>query len=208
MEEKMDRNKTQHVEDKIIRSAMRLFAKNGFYKTDMVKIAQASSLSRFCLYRYFPSKKSIIFAALRKASNRCDTLVFKFRSDMINPNVHVIDQFFEQVQTYLDEYYLYHVALFILDAELWSTKFQQIQSALDDYVGRWNLTFYWLFSCLRDKDQTVYHSEECFELFIKNMQNCFYLPSSVGNSVEHGLLEIKRFCEARLGNNNLSLNNE
>jgi AcrR family transcriptional regulator len=55
---------------KIIASALRLFSKQGFYKTTMRDIADALEISEGTLYNHFPSKMSLATAAISHVTGK------------------------------------------------------------------------------------------------------------------------------------------
>lgn len=53
------RTKEQHTREKIINCALRIFAKEGFFKTTVADIAQATGIAKGTLYLYFKDKASL-----------------------------------------------------------------------------------------------------------------------------------------------------
>ncbi|ADW68221.1 TetR/AcrR family transcriptional regulator [Granulicella tundricola] len=55
--------KAQRSRDRIVAEAMTLFSRNGFEPTTMESIAEAADVSPSTLYRYYPTKDSIVLAS-------------------------------------------------------------------------------------------------------------------------------------------------
>ena len=53
------RTKNKHTREEIIENALRIFAKEGFFKTTVADIAQATGIAKGTLYLYFKDKASL-----------------------------------------------------------------------------------------------------------------------------------------------------
>ena len=60
------RTKEQHTREKIINCALRIFAKEGFFKTTVDDIAQAAGLAKGTLYLYFKDKASLYVSVIEE----------------------------------------------------------------------------------------------------------------------------------------------
>jgi AcrR family transcriptional regulator len=60
----------QRRREAILKQAAQLFAKHGFADTDVQWIADALSISKGTIYRYFPSKEKLFLAAVQRGVNR------------------------------------------------------------------------------------------------------------------------------------------
>jgi AcrR family transcriptional regulator len=69
--------KAQRNRERILNEALALFRKNGYEPTTMESIAGAAELSPSTLYRYFPTKDSIILAPFRTFSDRFSEIFAK-----------------------------------------------------------------------------------------------------------------------------------
>jgi len=58
------RKKAQNIEKKILKAALRVFAKRGYFKTTVDEIAKAAHLAKGTLYLYFEDKESLYVAML------------------------------------------------------------------------------------------------------------------------------------------------
>lgn len=59
-----DENRTSRRRDEILHTATHIFAQNGYTKTDLQVVADALQISKGTIYRYFPSKRELFFAAV------------------------------------------------------------------------------------------------------------------------------------------------
>jgi len=60
----------QSLEEKIVRSASRLFARKGFHTCTMRDIATAARVSTGAIYHYFPSKEDVYLAIVQREYRR------------------------------------------------------------------------------------------------------------------------------------------
>ena len=60
------RTKNKHTREKIINCALRIFAKEGFFKTTVDDIAQAAGLAKGTLYLYFKDKASLYVSVIEE----------------------------------------------------------------------------------------------------------------------------------------------
>ncbi|MGB3341167.1 MAG: TetR/AcrR family transcriptional regulator [bacterium] len=60
------RTKEQNTREKIINSALRIFAKEGFFKTTVDDIAHAAGLAKGTLYLYFKDKASLYISVIEE----------------------------------------------------------------------------------------------------------------------------------------------
>ena len=60
------RTKEQHTREKIINCALRIFAKEGFFKTTVADIAQATGIAKGTLYLYFKDKASLYVSVIEE----------------------------------------------------------------------------------------------------------------------------------------------
>jgi TetR/AcrR family fatty acid metabolism transcriptional regulator len=60
------RTKEQHTREKIINCALRIFAKEGFFKTTVADIAQAAGIAKGTLYLYFKDKASLYVSVIEE----------------------------------------------------------------------------------------------------------------------------------------------
>lgn len=69
MESKREQNK-KDCQERILRSSMKLFKKNGFDETLISDVARKAGISRATLYNYFPSKDSLLLGIAQKELTR------------------------------------------------------------------------------------------------------------------------------------------
>ena len=62
--------KAERSRERIVTEAMTFFARNGYEETTMEQIAEAADLSPSTLYRYFPTKDSIVLASFTSNTAR------------------------------------------------------------------------------------------------------------------------------------------
>lgn len=60
------RIKNKHTKEKIIKHALRIFAKEGFFKTTVADIAQATGIAKGTLYLYFKDKASLYVSVIEE----------------------------------------------------------------------------------------------------------------------------------------------
>lgn len=58
----------ENVREKILKSALEIFAKKGYRDTSMVEVSRRASISAGNIYRYFPDKKALYEAAVPQDS--------------------------------------------------------------------------------------------------------------------------------------------
>ena len=94
----------QTVQDKIVKTAIELFSKNGYRNTKMNDIARIMGISKGKLYLYFQSKEDLFYAACRSY----DQLLYK-DNDIYYQNVSDISEYFGKIYDHeislLKQYY-------------------------------------------------------------------------------------------------------
>jgi len=81
----MGRKKTD-LEDRILASASRLFYKEGYCNTGIVKIIEEANTNKPTFYRYFESKESLAKRYLQLKASQAEELVSKIAADSKNIN--------------------------------------------------------------------------------------------------------------------------
>lgn len=59
----------------VLEAARRCFARDGFHATTMADVVRESALSAGAVYRYFPSKASLVLASAHGATGRADEIL-------------------------------------------------------------------------------------------------------------------------------------
>lgn len=94
----------QTVQDKIVKTAIELFSKNGYRNTKMNDIARIMGISKGKLYLYFQSKEDLFYATCRSY----DQLLYK-DNDIYYQNVSDISEYFGKIYDHeislLKQYY-------------------------------------------------------------------------------------------------------
>lgn len=60
------RTKNRNIKEKIIRNALKIFAKEGFFKATVADIAQATGVAKGTLYLYFKDKSSLYVSVIEE----------------------------------------------------------------------------------------------------------------------------------------------
>lgn len=93
----------QSLEEKIVRSAARLFARKGFHTCTMRDIATAARVSTGAIYHYFPSKEDIYLAIVHREYRRRKEMIESKRLE--NPSTEdlvrsAVSLLFEMAEEY------------------------------------------------------------------------------------------------------------
>ena len=86
------RNIEEHVRkqtNRILDEAIRIFRKRGYQGTDMGQIAQAVGLARNSLYRYYPSKDSILLACLERDMQPAMERLARLKDQVTDPRERI-----------------------------------------------------------------------------------------------------------------------
>jgi AcrR family transcriptional regulator len=84
---------------KILNSALELYATNGYHNTTVDQIAKNAGLSVGVAYRYFGNKKELLLAALEYAFSNIEKLSGTDHEDVFNGNLSQSLAVFEKIHT-------------------------------------------------------------------------------------------------------------
>ncbi len=74
--------KSAKTREHVFRTAIDLFAQNGYQETSLRDIAKAADVSTRTLYRYFPSKSDLLFYIRRNSQEHLRSLIENLSDDM------------------------------------------------------------------------------------------------------------------------------
>ncbi len=89
----------------ILLSALKLFAKQGYYNTKIADIAKYLDISVGSIYSYFPSKKSIAKAALKFVTHKIASILKEINQKDISQKEKIylfVKEYFEMVDEFPD----------------------------------------------------------------------------------------------------------
>ena len=84
---------------KIITSALKMYASNGYQKTTVDEIAKTAGVSVGVAYRYFKNKKELLLASLEYTFSRIEEITGTDPQDIINGNLSDALAAFEKLHT-------------------------------------------------------------------------------------------------------------
>lgn len=123
--------------DEILAVAARLFAERGFAQTDVQVVADALSLGKGTIYRYFPTKRALFLAAADRAMQRLSEAIDAELETAPTP----LDALSTAVRSYLAFFDTHpeYVELIILErAEFHDRKRPTYFEYQDAHIGRWH----------------------------------------------------------------------
>ncbi len=127
------------IQQKIIQTASKKFAKNGFQKTSLNEIATSAKISKGTLFYHYPSKEDLFFVALSQSID----LAFKEEFEFYAKHGFKLFQKYKNLREDLKTYYDLRMAKPLLIERLWlegvlesehNPKLQQMLSEKDDEI--------------------------------------------------------------------------
>ena len=76
------------ISKKVLSTATRLFKEKGIYQTGVDTLAKEAKVAKMSLYKYYPSKESLILAYLESETEE----YFKHLDEVFSRDLHVIDK--------------------------------------------------------------------------------------------------------------------
>ncbi|MEA2064224.1 MAG: TetR/AcrR family transcriptional regulator, partial [Gemmatimonadota bacterium] len=105
--------------ERIISSAARLFAENGFTGTSMDAVAEAAGIAKGALYRYFDGKKDLFMLVVDSIVEDFENFAVAFLEQTKDQNV------FDSMRDYLAAVYELHERFSIHNGVLYNISFQE-----------------------------------------------------------------------------------
>ena len=97
-EEQLNRIREEK-KSKILDTALKLFAYNGFDRTTISKIAKDAEVSKGLIYNYFESKEEILKGIINQAETESDNIMNEMKEDDPKQNIRVLfEAFFRQIK--------------------------------------------------------------------------------------------------------------
>ncbi|MBO4477650.1 MAG: TetR/AcrR family transcriptional regulator [Lachnospiraceae bacterium] len=101
-------NRAVKTREKILETALRVYAGRGYYNTTMDEIAKAAEVSVGTAYRYFSDKKQLLLAALEYGFTHVSEFAGVSETDLIGDDLDRALAIFEKIH---EEYYDLHEEL-------------------------------------------------------------------------------------------------
>jgi AcrR family transcriptional regulator len=89
--------------DEIVQNAIPIFAREGYYETNMSKIADLCGLKRTTIYKYFKGKDSIFYYAVDSILSRIESETKAISSSPEIPAIEKIARMIERIVLYSNE---------------------------------------------------------------------------------------------------------
>jgi len=93
------RKKESNIREKIIRSALKIFAQKGFFKTTVDDIAQATGVAKGTVYLYFKNKQDLYVATIDESFSRATATLAAIEAKATKPSEKM-----EEIANYFIEY--------------------------------------------------------------------------------------------------------
>jgi AcrR family transcriptional regulator len=93
------RKKEANIREKIIRSALKIFAQKGFFKTTVDDIAQATGVAKGTVYLYFKNKQDLYVATIDESFSRATATLAAIEAKATKPSEKM-----EEIANYFIEY--------------------------------------------------------------------------------------------------------
>jgi len=93
------RKKEANIREKIIRSALKIFAQKGFFKTTVDDIAQATGVAKGTVYLYFKNKEDLYVATIDESFSRATATLAAIEAKATKPSEKM-----EEIANYFIEY--------------------------------------------------------------------------------------------------------
>jgi AcrR family transcriptional regulator len=167
-------NRSIHLKQKILESAIKIFSEKGYYNTSSNEISAAAGVSVGSFYSYFKDKKELFIEAMKHLDERIDSVINIEEISTIKNKKEFIKKLFGNILAAHKIYPGFHKelsAMQILDPDISKLNEKNEKRTLDTYFK--NLHFW--------KDQ----------INIKNLEAASYILFKSVDAIVHGIVNNK-----------------